>query len=258
MKTLPLSLMLLLVMVFLAGCGRAKFQPRTGADEVVLEGLRAGGGLDRFQSISRISGTALVKLYDKDGVAVVRGQEFTAYPRWGMITARGQLPGGSWHGYVWMKDKGVVLAGGDARLSSDDKRQIEDYLRLMLHGLRGAMNLVDGGEQAADVSSIFADSRPMYRVEAVGRPQLAQAYYFDQRYHDLRLITTGKDTPPGSGTVTVLKNETINGVLLPTGMEVMEIGANSLIGSRTRLSIELQDVRVRVRGGFAPVAGARI
>jgi hypothetical protein len=140
---------------------------------------------------------------------------------------------------------GLVTTSLDASLTSAQKQQIENYLRLILHRLRGPLNLLDGGETPGAVTTVFVASRAMRRVEATGRAELAKAYFFDERYHDLRLITDGKDTPPASGTVTVLTNERVDGLLLPVEMEVVDAGRDCLIGTHTRMSVQLKDVRVK-------------
>jgi hypothetical protein len=230
--------------IALVGCGREGGPPSSQAEQVVMDAAARCGGSKQLGEVSRITGCALVKLYDNEGNATVRGQQFTAYPRLGLIQAQGRLGDGRWHATVAMGGMGVVT-GGDANLSRADKEQIENYLRLILHRLRGPMNLLGGGEKPVEVSTVFVAGRAMRRVAATGRPELAKAYFFDERYRDLRMIADGKDTPPGSGTVTVLDNQHVDGYLLPVGMEVVEVGQDSLIGRRTRLSVHLENVHVR-------------
>lgn len=245
MKALSIFLMLASATVLFVGCSRVGREPSSQAEQVIRESLSRNGGAKSLQEISSISGTALVKLYDNEGQATIRGQEFTAYPRWGFIQASGRVSGGSWHAYVTLAGAGVVTSNLDGGLSGPEKQQIEDYLRLILHRLRGPMNLLGGGEEPGEVTTVFVASRSMRRIAASGRTDLAKAYFFDERYRDLRLITDGKDTPPGTGTVTVLTNQRVDGFLLPVTMEVVDAGRDSLIGARTRMTVQLQDVRVR-------------
>ena len=240
-----ISFVVLAWALVLVGCGRANRVPGSQAEQVVMDAADRSGGARQLEEVSRITGSALVKLYDDEGRATVRGQQFTAYPRWGLIQAQGRLGGGSWRAMVSVAGVGLVTTSGDASLDSAEKERIENYLRLILHRLRGPMNLLGGGEKPVEVKTVFVAGRAMRRIAATGRPELAKAYFFDERYRDLRLITDGKDTLPGSGTVTVLNNQRVDGYLLPVSMQVVEVGKDSLIGERTRMSVRLENVHVR-------------
>lgn len=235
---------LVLTAVVIGGCATSSRLPASPAEQVVVDAAEHVGGVDWPRKISRISGTALVELYEPDGSVVIRGQQFTAYPRWGLIQANGRLPGGAWHAWVTIGGLGLVTTGGDFHLRGGEKDQIEQYLRLILHRLRGPVNLLGGGEQPVDVQAVFVAGMPMHRVGATGRPELASAYFFDRKYRQLRLILKEDAGGAGAGTVTILTHKRVDNVLLPVAMEVVEAGSDSLIGERARLSVRLENLRV--------------
>ena len=230
-----------------AGCGTWRANAATPeARQAVMRVIDHYGGLGNLKNISTIRGYAVVTTYDPDGARRVRGQDITVRPRAGRLTATGQLPGGTWRAKVSLDGGAKVSARGGLRLSDRDAEQIADSLRLVLHRFRGPMNLLDGGEQADRVESVFVGGYPLRRVGVSGRDELVGAYYFEEATDELRMVTTGQDTHPRDGTVTIYENmRTIEGIVLPATLEVVNLGRDSFVGDRKILSVRFTGLRVR-------------
>jgi len=227
------------------GCGQGRTKaPVSAAELVVAAAVDDYGGLDRLSRISTVRAYALVTTYDERGGAHVCGQQLTIRPRAGRIESAGLLPGGSWRAKVSLDGGGGVSTSGRARLSESEKVGITQYLRLILHRVRGPMNLLGGGERPDRLDRVFVATLPLDRVLAAGRPELASAYFFDPATRELRLVTVGDYVAPGSGTVTSFRNARLdNGIMLPTWMEVVNLGANSFVGDRKILTVQFTDVQ---------------
>ena len=131
----------------------------------------------------------------------------------------------------------------DLDLSKQEKTELARTLRLILHRIRGPINLLQGGEQIVAVEKVFVAGYDATRMIASGRPQLSLAYYFSDK--QLRMITQGAVEPGGNGDVSVYTTErTAAGAIQPAGFEVMEIGRDSLIGQRKLMAVRLTDVRL--------------
>jgi hypothetical protein len=229
------------------GCGIWPSREPPGEAELVAKATADHyGGVDRLGKISTISGTALVKVYDDDGAAHVYGQEIEIRPSSRRITAKGRRPGGTWRARVSLDGEGRVSCRGGLRLTGRESARIRQVLRFILHRVGGPMNLLEGRERAEHVDRVFVGAYPMRRVVTSGRPALASAYFFDETANELRMVTTGDYEIPGEGTVTIYTNaRTGDGLMLPAGLDVVDLGANSFVGQKKIFSVRLEDLEVR-------------
>jgi len=228
-------------MVGAGGCG-----PSGVAPPVVASTLANYGGLEALRDVSAITATAVITAYDEDGVARVSAADVVIRPNAGRIEATGRLPQGTWRAKVKLDGGASVRTGGSLRFSPERARRIGDALRLILHRVRGPLNLVDGGETVGAVEVTVLGGEKVTRVATAGRDELATAYYFDARAEELRYILAGPAAPGERGEVTTLRNKRMpDGLVLPIAMEVVRAGENNLLGVRKALRVQLQNVRVR-------------
>lgn len=229
----------------IAGCGQINLDRLPAESRPMVEAsLTAGESAMRLDDVEVIEGVAVVTTYDDNQAGLVRAQRITVYPSSGDIEAVGRLPGGTWTADVGLRG-GRVRTHDDAVLSDEQAEAIEQYLRLILHRLRGGINFLDGSERIASATDVFVTCRSLHRIVTTCRDELPCAYFFDKKARRLHMVTKGDYEIPGAGTVTLYgKPCSIDGVCLPTCLEVMEMGANSFFGSRKVLSVRFENLRV--------------
>lgn len=241
----------------LTGCASG---PRTTMFSVAgdLEKVDAAkfGVADWLRNVDTVETTALVTSYDAEGTAYPTIQYLRINPRGKWITARCNLPGGSWTARVYLDDWSVtnpigigwVSDHGDVQLTDEQEEEIACTLRLILHRVCGPVNLLGGGEKVTAADQVFATGYEMTRFRVKGRPSLARAYFFGDAADQLRLVTQGGWQPTDAGTVTVYRNmRTPDGVVLPSELEVSNLGENSLIGRKKTLSVRLTNIKIQMR-----------
>jgi len=234
-----------------AGCG----VDRGGGFETAVGELPSPssvGASEWLEYVDTLETTAVVTTYAADGAAVVRTMRLDVDVNGGVMTAEGNLPGGSWSARVALDGWGVtsplgvgwIRDRGDLQLSDQAKKDLARTLRLILHRIRGPLNLLEGGgEEIVAVEDVFVAGYDATRMIASGRPELALAYFFSDGA--LRMITQGAVESGGNGEVTVYTTErTAAGAIQPAGFEVMKIGQDSLIGQGKILAVRLTDVRL--------------
>ncbi len=226
----------------LAGCGT----PSTAVPPVVTATIVNYGGAEAMRDVSAITATAVITAYDDEGTARVSAAEVVIRPNAGRIEAIARLPQGNWRAKVKLDGGASVRTSGSLELSSEQKREIGDTLRLILHRVRGPVNLLDGGERPGASGPAPLAGHRLIRVPSAGRAELVEAYYFDAGTDELRFVAVGPAEPGERGKVTVLTNKrTRGGLMLPVVMEVLRRGENSLLGERKYLQVRLTEVRVR-------------
>ncbi|NLF32079.1 MAG: hypothetical protein GX591_14480 [Planctomycetes bacterium] len=234
-----------------AGCGADR---RGGFRTAVAQAPtpQAVGATEWLQYVDNLQTTAVVTTYEADGTAMVRTMRLDVDVDSGVVTAEGNLPGGAWSARVTLDGWGVthplgigwVRDYGDLKLTNQEEEDLARTLRLILHRIRGPINLYKGGgEEIVAVENVFVAGYDATRMIASGRPGLALAYYFSDG--QLRMIAQGAVEPGGNGEVTVYTTErTAAGAIQPAGFEVMQIGQDSLIGQRKIMAVRLTDVRL--------------
>ena len=246
MKQLAVLVSLVVCSILLAGCGPREWAPSTPAEQAVSDAVEYYDGAERLLLIKRITGRAVVTVYDEAGAGRVRGHEFVIYPRYGRIEAAGRVSGGKWRASVTLDGDSQIRVRGDGTLSSSQREQITRYLRLILHRVRGPLNLMGGGEQSVDHAEVFVAAYSLDRVLADGRTDLASAYFFDAKTGELRMVTAGDYEIPGAGTVTLYENApTKQGVVLPSALQVVALGDSSFVGDRKILSVRFENLEIR-------------
>ncbi len=234
-----------------AGCG-ADRSGGFAAAVAQVPGPEAVGATEWLEYVDALRTTAVVTTYADDGTAVVRTMRLNVDVNDGVLAAEGNLPGGSWTARITLDDWGVlnplgigwVHDHGDLHLNKQQKQQLARTLRLILHRIRGPVNLLEGGgEEIVAVEDVFVAGYDATRMIAAGRPELALAYFFSDG--QLRMITQGAVEPGGTGEVTVYTTErTAAGAIQPAAFEVMKIGRDSLIGRQKIMAVRLTDVRL--------------
>lgn len=211
------------------------------AREVVLKTTDHYGGFERLKSIHAIQAKAVVTSYDYSGAGLVSAEEMTIEPNLGRISSAGHLPCGTWSAVVLLDGPAVFKTTGAPPLSCEQQERITSYLKVILHSVRGPMNLLGGGEHVVSASREFIAGVPALRVESAGRPHLATAYFFDTAKYELAMITANGVAPPERGTVAIYSNKRqSDGVVLPVRIEVRDIGENALVGEKKVLDVQLQ------------------
>ena len=246
MKRMAMLAVALIGMSF-AGCGDPwRGDMPTESEQIALAAAGYPDGNHQLLNMKKITGRAVVTVYDDDGIGRVRGQNFTANLPSGRIKAEGVFPGGTWRGSASVDGNSSVSSSGDGSLSDGQKQEIGDYLRLIIHRMRGPVNLLRrGGEDPGQVESLFQSGHPMMRVLSCGREDMATAYFFDKKTCRLRMMSTGDYELPGEGTVTLYEYaRTASGVLLPKSLEVVALGPNSFVGSRKIVSVSFECLEI--------------
>lgn len=147
---------------------------------------------------------------------------------------------------VW---NATIPAGGEARVTGmttfENSEAIAKTLRLLLHRLRGPLNLVGGTERIRSIQDVCILDQRLVRVAVEGDTRLAAAYYFDPVTKLLRYVTCGADKPGGEGTVTIYTWRRFpDGKVFPCSLKVVKIGQHVLIGEQPVLEADYSDVRV--------------
>ncbi|MFW6146674.1 MAG: hypothetical protein ACOC7R_05010 [Planctomycetota bacterium] len=243
--------MVLLTAALGAGCGA----DRGAGFKAAVAGVpspRSVGATDWLEYVDTLETTAVVTTYESDGTAVVRTMRLDVDVSDGVMTAEGNLPGGSWSARITVDHWGIlhplsvgwVRDYGALHLNMKQEKDLARMLRLILHRIRGPINLLEGGgEEIVAVEDVFVAGYDATRMIASGRPELALAYFFAD--DQLTMIAQGAVEPGGRGEVTVYTTErTAAGAIQPAGFEVMKIGQDSLIGQQKIMAVRLTDVRL--------------
>jgi hypothetical protein len=237
----------------LAGCA-SRGTTLTTASTVTVPQPSDLGADDWLRDVSTLEATALVTAYDADGAAHVSVVQLTVDVNAGKVRATCNIPGGSWRAAIALDGWGLmnpigwdsVSARGDASLTEAQREQIAERLRLILHRLRGPVNVLGGGERIVASDRMTAGAHDLTRLRVEGRPSLVAAYYFDESKAQLRMVAQGGYEPGDTGTMTVYHTErTADGVVLPVRLEVTQLGVHGLIGSQRILSVRLKDISLR-------------
>ena len=229
-----------------AGCGPAirpancNFGP---AQEVVANGIQALGGLERWQSVGAIQARAIVTMYDEQGTAVVHEQQQVISPRAGELVATAALPNGKYRIRVSSAGR-AEFQGPPGLLSPELKGRLLSAMQMTLHRVRGPYNLCLG-ERAGRPENAAIEGRSLTRVPVAGGVQDIRAYYFDPRNRLLTYATAGGDMAGQSGTVTRYAWEFPgNGLAFPSGIGVVRIGQDVLLGQAKVLDVAYHNVRI--------------
>ena len=235
----------------LSGClgplklGRTHGAPQLGpAREVVLGAIESMGGLDAWRGADPIRATALVVVYDSDGGAHVDRQDILADLWAGTIRSTGDAARGRW--------TAKLARGGRLRLSTKGfkadaamKDRLERTLSLLIHRLRGPLNLWAGREKVEDVSAARILGEQFVRVVAESDGERKLEYYFEPPNGRLRYVV---EVPTGgaAGTLTEYEYTTLgNGLTLPRKIRLAKTGQYTLVSHRNILVVELSDVSGR-------------
>jgi len=239
----------------LIGCGPSRSTTLTTAPSVTTVDAQSLGAVDWLRDVSTLEATALITTYDATGAAHVSASSLKVDVDAGKLRARCNIPGGWWKARIsldgWSLTNPIgwdsLRTGGDARLTRAEREQIIRNLRLILHRLRGPINLLrGGGERIVDAAPTVAGARDLTRVLVTGRPLLVSAYFFERNAPRLRMIAQDGYEPGQPGTVTLYETRhTTEGAVLPVGLDVRQLGLDTLTSQRRVLSVRLKDVSLR-------------
>ncbi|KPK85967.1 MAG: hypothetical protein AMJ81_02270 [Phycisphaerae bacterium SM23_33] len=204
--------------------------------------IGAMGGLERWQSVGPIRAQAVVIVYDEVGTADVSKQDQVIDLRAGTIRASARLPETEWTAKVTEAGGVSFKSKGPAVPAAVRARHVA-ALKMILHRVRGPLNLCGRGERARGAQPVRVDGMDLIRVPAQdGRGGIA-AYYFDAQSCLLRLVTAGADAPGGEGTVTRYSYRTMaNGLAFPERISVFRIGRHVLVGDEPVLEVNYHEV----------------
>ncbi len=259
------ALTLLAACCLLAGCGRekkvdpyARFELGQGRD-VVAEAVKAMGGLERWEQVDNIKADAIVKIYDDDGTAFVTHQQQDVrlhgmkLTLWGrkLTFLKGQLKA-----YAPLHDgrlRLTVTEEGDSslkvrgmELDEASRQRIIERMGLLLHRLRGPLNLLGQQEEVRTARRSRIQDQQVVRVGVVGGDDDVRAYYFDARDGLLRYVTAGADRAGGEGTVTTYEYTMLgSGMVFPSRLRVVNVGRHTLLGEQPLLEVEYSNVRMK-------------
>lgn len=258
MKTACLLTGLALAAGLLTGCGgdeeigvwdRYDLGP---GEEIVRESVSQIGGLEAWQDVDRVEADAVVTVYDIGGGAWhtrqdqtyrLRGRE--RFGRGGWVSADVQSGRGQWRIRVDEQGEGSFEAPGQD-VPEQIRRRFASSLGLLLHRVRGPLNLLDPEEQVASAEPVRLGGRDYVRVGVSGDPSQAIAYYFDVDDGLLRYVTAGSEAPGGEGTVTIYDWKLLSGgMAFPDRIRVVELGQNVLVGDEPVLEADFGTVRMR-------------
>jgi len=212
------------------------------AKPVVSKCVEAIGGLRRWQSMKPIAAVALVTMYDSDGKALVNEQQQVIDVLGNSIRAVARMPKGTWSARVSGNGSAAFEATGPGVPAETSARLIE-ALRLTLHRVRGAFNLLGQGERAIGAEPARVAGDDLVRVPVEGGSAEARAYYFDPGSRMLKYMTAGADAPGGEGTVTTYTYQLMpNGAAFPEKISVVRIGDHVLIGDQPVLEVQYSQV----------------
>ena len=235
-----------LLLAFCAGCASDPYARCNLGDAraTVSDSVDAVGGLKQWRSAGDIHADAVVTLYDEAGAAAVNRHEQVISIHRGRLWASARVPEGSWAATATARGKTRFKADG-ADLPAELKARLLASLGVMLHRLRGPLNLCGYGETAGEVSEVRVDGQDLIRVAAKGGRGDVKAYYFDAASSMLRFVTAGADAAGGEGTVTVYEYDTPpNGMALPKRLSVVKIGEHALLGDQPVIEVEYRNVRL--------------
>lgn len=204
------------------------------------------GGIDRLSAIDSLETDAVFTSYD-DGTARVWAAHLILEPRQGVLYANGALPGGGWRARVGLDGRPgtQIQTTGALRFSPQERAELERVLRLVLHRVRGPLNLLAGGETVTEVEAVFTAGYELERIRVDGRSPLATAYFVDTQADELRFVTAGGDQPGADGTLTLYTNTRADGTVLPQRLRVVRIGRVALVGDRPVLEVQFTGWTVR-------------
>ncbi len=229
----------------LGGCGDGSVMQRD-ADQIVGECITAMGGLERWEAVEAFRTRAVVSLYGEDGAERVNRHAQVIRLDPPHLAAEAKRPRGSWAAVVSLGEPDVVFdVVGEVSLGEKEQAELLDALKVILHRVRGPLNLVEGPERPAERSEARIDGDRMTRITVEGDYTHAVAYYFDKRTCRLRYVTSGADAAGREGTVTRYTWATLpNGMLFPRTLEVFRIGDHVLLGDTPVMRAEFYDVTV--------------
>jgi hypothetical protein len=201
------------------------------------------GGLRRWESAGTIRARAVVTIYDASGKASVNEQEQVIDLRAGTLRASARVPNGRWVATVDDDGKCRIRTDGFT-LDKDSEARLAAALGMLLHRLRGPLNLCGHGERPTAVEPVRLVGSDLVRVGVSGGGQDVVAYYFDAQTNLLRFVTAGADKPARDGTVTLYTYRMApNGMAFPAKISVVRIGRHVLIGDEPVLEVEYHQVR---------------
>lgn len=230
--------------LFAMGCAPGSYTGLgLGSAEPVVTGcIDAMGGLKRWQSVGPIHAQAVVTVYDEAGTADVGKQDQVIDLRAGTIEATSRLPDVEWTARVTEAGGVSFRAKGPAVPAAVRARQV-DALKMILHRVRGPLNLCGHGERAGGARRVRVDGMDLIRVPVQGGRANIAAYYFDAHTCLLRLASAGADAPGGEGTVTRYSYRTRpDGLSFPERISVFKIGRHVLIGDEPVLEVNYHKV----------------
>ncbi len=196
------------------------------------------------RNVAAIEADALITRYD-GATEVVSVQRLRIEPARGRIRSTALYPGGSWQATVGLDGDADFQTTGRVQLTEAQQAEIASYLRLILHRVRGPLNLLGGGERPVGVTEVFQAGLRADRVESTGRRELARGYFFELPDHELRMITAGGLEAGQQGTVSRLWNSEFDGLLLPVAIRVTSLGGDSLLGDRRLMDVEFNRVTIQ-------------
>lgn len=259
MKLAKVAVVLALAAVLAGGCARKPEDPYEAFElgpgrEIVVEAVNAIGGLEAWKNVNTIEADAIVTIYDAEGVPFVTAQELTVSPHGGALKlTESWIAVDAPVGEGWWKVR--VDADGDSRFrtsgvepSAKQRRRITERLGVLLHRMRGPLNLLGRGEKVRTARKTTLAGVDVVRVGVSDGPE-ATAYYFAADSGLLQFVTTGADKPGQDGTITVYDWKVLaNGMAVPDRLRVHDIGDHVLIGDRLLLEAKLDKTRIDQKG----------
>lgn len=257
MTVVRLLMALVLAGGLLAGCGQEEvglweqYDLGTG-EEIVRESISQIGGLEAWQDVGRVEADALVTIYDERGGAWYTGQEQVYRLRGGELFGMGgtvsadvQSGQGAWSIRVNERGEGSFQAPGQD-VPEAVRNEFKSALGLLLHRVRGPLNLLDPEERVASAETVRLGGQDYVRLGVTGDRAQVIAYYFDVDDGMLRHVTAGSEVPGGEGTVTTYDWKLLSGgMAFPARIRVVEVGENVLVGDEPVLEVDFGTVRMR-------------
>ena len=221
--------------VLLSGCASGKTDAygkyRLGASrDVVAAAVESMGGLKMWESASSIRADAVVTSYDAGGTAYTNRYKLTVDLKAETITAEADEAVGSWRAVVDTEGN-CRLAESGFRADEATQKRIASSLAIILHRLRGPLNMLSGNERAKTPARRRLGGEEVIRVGVTDFKGDAVAYYFDPASSHLKYVTAGADKPGRRGTITRLTYTALpSAAALPKHIEVFRIGRYVLLG----------------------------
>lgn len=215
--------------------------------KTAYEALASTGGVDVWRGIGAIHASAVVTVYDENGRAYVNMENMVIDLLGGSISATAKTTRGQWSATV-TADGAVSMTAGAFRHDRRLGRQVTRSLGIILHRVRGPMNLLMTGERAVGKLPTEVGGKKVYRVGVAGDVRQARAYYFGAKDRMLRFVSSGADKPGSEGTVTIYEYKWHpKGLALPHRLRLVRIGKHMLVGQEPRdrvLDVVFTNVRL--------------